>query len=233
MGESSFLLYDSKKKMVSYTIMFFLLGLAMVIGALLAGRTQAMTASGTTATSSSARVQPYTGGAPMAKVFYPADGSTVTVTSTGAVIKQSPGHSAYREGWVSVCYFANINSATDLKGQLASGSSNPYSTNCQPQQPNSPTTNKSATPQTSSTSSTASATANANVNVAAPQTPAVLSSSTSAKPSATTNQNLQGSSAAAALPNTGPGNVLAIGGIATILGTLSHFILQRFRFRPL
>lgn len=43
---------------------------------------------------------PYTGGASPVRVEHLDDGSTRTITATGAVIKQGPDGRAYREGWV-------------------------------------------------------------------------------------------------------------------------------------
>lgn len=63
---------------------------------------------------------PYTGGAPVAKVLHPPDGSTVTITSTGAVIKQGRSGTAYREGWVDPKDIDNITN-DNLKDHIKSG----------------------------------------------------------------------------------------------------------------
>lgn len=211
-----------RKKLVSYATMIFILGSAMGVGSLLMGGAQAMTAS------SDNHVQPYTGGAPMSKVFYPADGSTVTVTSTGAVIKQSPGHTPYREGWVNVCDFGSIDSESDLNGRLASGSSNPYSNNCQQKQSSS-TTNASAN---TTAAPNIYNTANANVTLAGSGTTSTTTQNASGqttKTSSTASVQSQGNT----LPNTGSGSVVAIGGLATMLGTIGHFVFQRLRYKSL
>lgn len=213
--------------------------------------------------SSGNQVPPYGGGASISKVFYPADGSTMTITCTGAVIKQSPGGTPYRQGWVNPANIGNINSTSDLKGQIASGSSNPFGTsnscpssgNSQNQSGNNNNnqnnnmnnnvpTPSPQTPNPSSTSSanaTSNATANATVNLTGSGSPANETSQTSANPapanantsSSAPAQNENNSFSGKSLPNTGPGDVLAIGGLATVLGTIGHFIFQRLRYRSL
>ncbi len=69
---------------------------------------------------------PYQGGAPVEKVLHPDDGSTITITSTGAVIKQSPGGTPYREGWVDPNKISDIDSVSDLTGNIRSGNTNPF-----------------------------------------------------------------------------------------------------------
>src|SRR5581483_3820409 len=112
-----FILYDPKKFFAAILLIFFFIPVVLAISM----KVEA---------SANGRVAPYSGGESISKVFYPADGSIITVTSSGAVIKQSPGHTAYREGWVSPCSISSYNSASDLTGHIASGASNPYSSNC-------------------------------------------------------------------------------------------------------
>lgn len=266
------LLNNNLKKLTTFS----LLGLAIGVGALLAGGAQAMMTTNSSGTTTNNFVQPYNGGAPVSKVFYPNDGSTMTITCTGAVIKQSPGGNPYRQGWVNPDNARNINTVSDLRGQLASGSTNPFGSNnncptsnqSSSQQPssnnNQPSSNMpSTTSQTPSASATATANATANANAtltgsspttsststrytsqtpvapvaqnytppAPASTPAYTSSSSRTyTPAAAQNQNnYPGKS----LPNTGPGNVLVFSGIATVLGTIGHFMYQRFRFRSL
>src|SRR5580765_43215 len=73
----------------------------------------------------SGRPSPYTNGAPIVRVFYPADGSTITVTSTGAVIKQSPCQTPYREGWINPAKICDLNSFDDLGGMINKTDNNP------------------------------------------------------------------------------------------------------------
>lgn len=148
---------------------------------------------------------PYTGGAGVAKYFYLTDGSTVTITNTGAVIKQGACGNPYREGWINTSDICNIQTAQDLKGRLMPGSSNPYGS----------ATFSGCNIKTSSTvkpAATATATATVNVN-----TPAVKAVTTSAQPSAATKS----------LPNTGPGNVLLLSGATSAIGTLGHLYYSR------
>lgn len=195
---------------------------------------QAMNATQSSNGSGLNRVQPYTSGAPISKVFYPSDGSTVTVTSTGAVIKQSPGHTPYREGWVNTANINGLNSAADLRGQLASGNKNPYTNNSSNNQSSSHTSSSTATSQTPSASSTSNATANANVMLAGSGTTSTpysqSSSGQTSSGSSNTSAQYQNNNT---LPNTGPGNVIAISATATILGTVGHLIFQRLRYRSL
>lgn len=188
---------------------------------------------------------PYTGGAAVAKVLYPADGSTVTITVTGAVIKQSSGHTAYREGWIDPCNIGSVNTASDLQGQIKPGSSNPYAVNAQHSIQGNCTNNgsnggsqssSSSTPAPTTTSSSSNATANANAtaNVVAASQPAAAQTSvvtTAATPTSSTTQSQSSSSngKGATLPNTGPSDVLPAFGISTILGTAGHYLFTRRR----
>ncbi len=157
---------------------------------------------------------PYSGGAGVSRVFYPADGSTVTVTTTGAVIKQSPCGTPYREGWVNTADMSCVNTFSDLSGRMASGASNPYvnsNSTCANQ-----TSTTTAKPVTTTTTTT-SAPVVANTQTAStPQTVATY----------TTNAGKS-----TVLPNTGPGDVLALGGISSVLGGVGHYIFRARRFR--
>jgi hypothetical protein len=62
------------------------------------------------------------------------------------------------------------------------------------------------------------------VNVTQPAAPAVVSTPAPAPPAAAA-----APAATAALPNTGPGPVLGIGGLSTVLGTVGHLIYTRRR----
>lgn len=163
----------------------------------------------------------YTGGASVVKVFHLDDGSTVTITSTGAVIKQGRCGNPYREGWLNPANICNVNSAQDINGQLSFGSTSPFggkgfsscSTNTQQTSNSQPTQT-----QTQSQSQT--------VNVLAATT-------TKAKPSSSqTQQQAQSTPAAGkgSLPNTGPGDVAAIGAAAAILATIGHYMFSRRRY---
>lgn len=173
------------------------------------------------ATGSSSYPAPYTGGAPIVKYFHLQDGSTVTITCTGAVIKQSPGHTAYREGWVNTSTIGNITTSDQLGDQMAAGSSNPYgSQNVCNQSTSSNAAATTTQPSAPAINVTASATASSTT------TPATSTSSTPTQPVTT--------AAAApvsgkALPNTGAGGVFAIGAVTTVLGTVGHLLYQRFR----
>lgn len=167
---------------------------------------------------SNSTVQPYTGGAPVSKVFYPADGSTVTITKTGAVIKQSPCGTPYREGWVNPNNISGINVYSNIP-QLKPGAANPYVTT-------SKTTTSQSQNNSSSSSSKATASANATVNVSS--TPVVAAASTTSAHQSGTSSAAASAAAntAATLPNTGPGNVLALGAITTAVGAIGHFLYK-------
>ncbi|HEX5394812.1 MAG TPA: hypothetical protein VFW52_00420 [Candidatus Saccharimonadales bacterium] len=168
---------------------------------------------------------PYTGGGSVSKVFYPADGSTITITDTGAVIKQSPGGNAYRQGWIDPTAINSIYSAADLNGRLMNGQANPYTKSSG--QYNYPPANKygsnvkqSYNQAYSNTSSSASAYSSSSATASA--SPAVKSANYTQASSAPTNNTL---------PNTGSGSVLAVGSLAAVFGTIGHFIYQRLRYR--
>jgi hypothetical protein len=167
-------------------------------------------------TCSSGFPAPYSGGAPVAKFFHLSDGSTVTITTTGAVIKQSPCATAYREGWVNVSDICNIQSAQDLNGNLSSGSSNPSGssgfTSC------TTTSNQASTPKPAATQTqTQSQSQSITINNPAPAVKAATTTSAQAVTAAP----------AKTLPNTGPGNILALSGTTTAIGTIGHMIYSR------
>ena len=168
---------------------------------------------------------PYTGGAGVAKFFHLSDGSTVTITTTGAVIKQGRCGTPYREGWINVSDICSISSSQDLNGRLSSGSSNPNgsgnftacNSNAQTLSPPQRPAGTSTSTQTQSQSQSQSVTVSA-----APQ----VKSATTSQPAA------QSTSAVKNLPNTGPGNVIALAGAATAIGTVGHwFYSRRSRYR--
>lgn len=256
MSEPNFLSFTVKRNLaVSATVFLVSATLSFGIG-LFSNGAHAMTSS------SNNQVQPYTGGTPVAKVFYLADGSTVTITCTGAVIKQSPGGNPYREGWINPSQTGSLSTAADLKGQLSSGSTNPNgSANACPsssagqtqpsnnQQTTPPSSNTTPAPQTQtpapSVSSTSTANANASANVilagsggsastATSQSPGVQNTTaTASTPTVSAPVQALTSAAGKGLPNTGPGNVLAFSGITTVLATIGHFAYQRLRYRSL
>lgn len=184
---------------------------------------------------------PYSGGASVAKVIYPADGSTVTITSTGAVIKQSPGGNPYREGWINPSDICDINVSSDLNGRLRAGSSNPYDTGTGSSSASSCTSSQSTNNSNQNTKQPAATvnntnTANASVVLAGSGHSAKSSqSSTGQTSSASSNTSKSGqsgsNSSAQSLPNTGPGDVFAIGGVSAVLGTLGHFFTKRLRYK--
>jgi hypothetical protein len=145
-----------------------------------------------------------------AKAFHEPDGSTVTITSNGAVVKQSPGHTPYREGWVKPQQVNNINSYNQIP-KMAYGDKNPYVNN-----------GTSANQSTSTTTRTTyiTTTATPTQTTTTYQQPSTTSTTPVTTTAATSTQSL---------PNTGAGGVLAIGAIATVLGTISHLFYQRFR----
>lgn len=202
----------------------FLVGISLLLTSLSLGISlnSALAMSNSTVCQDNSFPAPYTGGADVAKFFHLPDGSTVTITDTGAVIKQSPCHTAYREGWINVADICNIQTGQDLKGQLGSGSSNPFGsatfTGC-----NSTTqTTQPARPQFQATPApTANATANATATVNV-TTPALQA----AKTTTTTTQN---AAATKTLPDTGPGNILMLSGATSAIGTLGHLYYSRRR----
>lgn len=259
MNKLGFLLYDPKKFFAVAAAMFVILPLTLVW--IFRFNTVAM-----------GPPQPYTGGAPIQKVFYPADGSTVTVTSTGAIIKQGQNGNPYREGWIDPNTISSINSASDLIGKIKSGAVNPYTQKSQVSpQPATSAKPSATTSATASATASSTATASANITFSVPAPPVVSPSSRTqtvyqptrympAKPAPTTSnvtyvtytqpqqqqqqqqtspvtqaaqtQSTQPSySNTGKLPNTGPGDVLAIGGGATILATAGHYFYQRLRYR--
>jgi hypothetical protein len=215
------------KRFLSVSLGIFTLLIGLSIGYPLAS-SLAMTSNdsgGSTCTESSYPA-PYTGGAGVAKFFYLSDGSTVTITTTGAVIKQSPCHTAYREGWINVSDICNIQSAHDLNGRLSPGSSNPFGstgfTGCSTK-----TQSPNVQPAPTATT-TASAQSNATTNVNVNSPPAVKAASTTAavQPASTTIA-AQPAAAPKALPNTGPGNILMLSGATSAVGTIGHWYYSR------
>ncbi len=199
-----------------------------------------LAAVGVNASATSASSLPYSGGTSIAMVLYPADGSTVTITTSGAVIKQSPNGSPYRMGWINPADIGSINSMADLNGRIISGSVNPYTVQN--------TAQMSVPTNSTNASTTASSEANVVIYRSQPTSVPQYSSSTSTSPPAnyqtpSTSTTVQSSStvpnqsanmAAAytnptSIPNTGPGNILAIGTLATIVSTVGHFFYQRLR----
>lgn len=167
--------------------------------------------------------KPYTGGADVAKSFHLSDGSTVTITVTGAVIKQGRCDTPYREGWISPSDICDIHSAQDLNGRLSSGSSNPNGssgfTGCSTATKSS---SESQTPAKASTSASSTATANATATVNVTAAPAV-------KAATTTTAVTQPAATVKTLPNTGPGNILMLSGATSAIGTLGHLYYSRRR----
>lgn len=147
---------------------------------------------------------PYTGGAPVAKVFHLSDGSTMTITTTGAVVKQSRNATPYRQGWINPADIGHINSFEDVRGRLTSGDTNPYvkdSRTVAYQSKYSSTSPKAPSPPATVT-----------YTAPRPQTPAV-----------------QPAAAAKTLPETGAGSVIPLAGAITILSTLGHYMYTRRR----
>ncbi|MBX4201878.1 hypothetical protein KW803_03230 [Candidatus Saccharibacteria bacterium] len=212
--------------------MDFILLLILVFGVLLTPRTQAGSISGSSYSSSSvscvnnasssdsARPSPYTGGANLARVYYPQDGSTVTVTTTGAVIKQSPCATPYRQGWVNPADINCLNSYSDLSGQMSSGSNNPYSNSVY-----NPNGSCSSSCTNCSNSLPASNVTYSYSNANTYTTPPQPAAQTVMYPVASNTSTSKGGE----IPNTGPGNVLALGLVSTFLGTIGHFFYKRYR----
>jgi hypothetical protein len=193
---------------------------------------------------------PYTGGAAVVKVLHPADGSTVTITATGAVIKQSPGDTPYREGWVSTCNIGSINEASDLQGQIQPGSSNPFSSNCNNAQSTSsaaatttPATNPAVTitntnqaqaqssslPSPTSQAQTQSTPAATQTQTApAAQTQAQTAPTVTTAASTTTSTSGKG---ATTLPNTGPGAAVPLVGATSVFAGFGHYFFARRRLK--
>lgn len=207
-------------------------GMIILLSGLSLGAASAMTSNNTgggTCTDSGYPAA-YTGGAGVAKYFHLSDGSTVTITDTGAVIKQSPCHTAYREGWINTSGICDIQSAQDLNGHLSSGSSNPYgSTNFTSCSNNTQSSSVQQRTQTSTPAAapqaTATANATANVNVNSP--PAVKAATTTAAVQPTSTVVTQPTSAPKTLPNTGPGNILMLSGATSAVGTIGHWYYSR------
>lgn len=207
---------DSKLHLLVLLVAISLAAIGLLAPKALAGDNNGLSGSSAANNCSTGNVRPspYTGGAGIARVYYPADGSTVTVTTTGAVIKQSPCGTPYREGWVNPADICGLNSSDNLTGRLAGGSSNPYM-NANGQNRTYDYSCGTGTSNNSSSSATTTTTA--------VQSAATRNNTTS------TNTNTSAGKTAT-LPNTGPGDVLAVGGISAFFGTIGHFLYSR-RFR--
>jgi LPXTG-motif cell wall-anchored protein len=179
---------------------------------------------------------PYTGGAGVVKFFHMSDGSTVTITSTGAVIKQGRCGNPYREGWVNMSDFCSINTAQDLSGKLSSGSSNPNGsgsfsgcstsnqTSNSPQKPQVTIINNNSQSQSQSQAGPGTqATASASTSSAHPSSTAT----TQVKAATTTTAAAQSTPAVYTLPNTGAGSAVALFAGVSVLGTLGHILYSR------
>ena len=197
--------------------------LPFILGAAAIGTAEAMNAN-TSSNCDNNTVQPYNGGASVSKFFTEPDGSGVTITSTGAVIKQGPCGTPYREGWVNPNSISGINSSGQIP-KLQSGATNPFTASA----------STSNSRPSSSSSSSASSSANSSSTVSVTSTPATVTSSTSSQQTATAAPTVAAAStsakAATSLPNTGPGNILALGAVTAFLGTIGHFAFQRLRLR--
>jgi hypothetical protein len=263
MKKFEFLLYDPRKFFAVALSIFFVLPL--LIAGLVGRSANAMNGN---------PPAPYTGGAPVAKVIYPADGSTITVTSTGAVIKQSPGGTPYRQGWVNPSQINNYNTVADMRGHIAYGSSNPYTaSNNGPYTQPMPTNNcgnnccnnncdnncdnqcqndcnntchndcdnrchkdghknrKMKYNYQNSTSNTYVTnnypTRTVQKTYARPQTRVVYQNQLASAQSPAYKST--SSTQPKYLPNTGPSDVMAIGGLTTALATIGHFVYHRRR----
>lgn len=145
---------------------------------------------------------PYTGGAPVAKVFHLSDGSTLTITTTGAVVKQSMNGTPYRQGWIDSDDISHVNSFEDVRDRLAAGDTNPYLKN-----------NHNVTYQSKySTTSPAVPNRPAAAAYTAPRAQTVP-----VQPAAT----------AKTLPETGAGSFIPLAGVITILSTIGHYMYTR------
>lgn len=145
---------------------------------------------------------PYTGGAPVAKVFHLSDGSTMTITTTGAVVKQSMNGTPYRQGWIDPADISHINSFEDVRGRLAAGDTNPYVKDSRTM----------AYQSKYSTTSPKAPSHPATVTYAAPRTQTAA---------------VQPVAAAKTLPETGADGVIPLAGAITILSTIGHYMYTR------
>jgi hypothetical protein len=214
-------------------ISIFLVGISLLLTSLFFGAPldKALAMNSSTC-GSSGYPAPYTGGADVAKFFHLSDGSTVTVTATGAVIKQGRCATAYREGWINVSDICGISSAQDLNGRLASGSSNPYGsasfTGCSNNTKSSSSQQAAGPVSIVNNNYQSQAQSNGSGTQAAASTSSRTSSATASVQAATTTA-AQSASATKTLPNTGPGNILMLSGTTTALGTLGHLFYSRRR----
>lgn len=216
MRKFEFLLYDPKRFFGAALLMFFVLPLA--IGGIIGSRAGA--------THNSQPPQPYTGGAPVAKVFYPADGSTITVTATGAVIKQSPGGNPYRQGWVNPSDIGGYNSFGDLGGHIRSGATNPYKV---PAYSSAPVIYEAAENEPDRDMKKRANTNHQTVYTSDYQ-PAEKTAAVYRERSVKVRKTAyEYAGAAKTLPDTGPGGVMGVGGAATVLATLGHYLYHRRR----
>ena len=212
MRNLAFIFYDPRKFIAAGAAIFIVLPLSLVL----------MVRGGAAAVNQP--VQPYTGGQSVSRVFYPADGSTITVTCTGAVIKQSTGGTPYRQGWVDPSTISSTNSFDVLRGHIRSGATNPYSSQdvCQHATSSSSTSKNVPTAPQVKSSKTANKTTYSTTNN-------YYSQPQSSQPAQSTAQQPVYSNSQ--LPRTGAGGALALGGICTVFATLGHFFYQRLRFR--
>jgi DNA uptake protein ComE-like DNA-binding protein len=222
-------------------VSIFLAGISLLLTSLVFGvpvqRALAMNTNSGSSCENSGFPAPYSGGADIAKFFHLSDGSTVTITVTGAVIKQGRCGNPYREGWINVSDICSINSAQDLNGRLASGSSNPYGsasfTGCSSNTQNSSRQQTSGTINIVNNNSQSQSQAQAQSSGSGTQTAATASTHTTSAAasvqaaSTTTQPAAQQVSATKTLPNTGPGNILMLSGATTAVGTLGHWYYSR------
>lgn len=115
MRRFDFLFYDVRIFLSGVVLLFIIAPLVLV--GVISGSAGATSSN----QSNSNPPDPYRGGAPVVKIFYPDDGSTVTITSTGAVIKQAKNGTPYRQGWVDPNTIGTLHSADDLNGRIQSG----------------------------------------------------------------------------------------------------------------
>ncbi len=243
MRRFDFLFYNTKIFLSGVVLLFIVTPLVIVslVGGRVNAANEASAGGGSTQNQS---VPAYTGGQSVSKVFNSSngttnDGSTVTITCTGAVVKQSPGGNAYREGWVDPNKINSLNSASDLNGTglLSSGSASPYNYDKCPQRQSSTQNNdkdknkdnnKDKDHQDRNRTQTTQRPQTVNnyytTNQTQPTTttmPATNVVYTTAAPAATTQSSPR------QLPVTGPAEVLSFGSVTTITAGLTHFFYRR------
>lgn len=218
-------------------IYIFLVGISFLLTGLILSiplRANAMNnSSGSNTCDNSGFPAPYTGGADVAKFFHLSDGSTVTITVTGAVIKQGRCGNPYREGWINPSDICNIQSAQDLNGHLSSGSTNPNgSTGFTGCSNSSRASSSQRTPNTvtiinSNSQSQSQSQAQANAGTTASSSSSASNGTSSAQAQSQTPVQTVASSAVKTLPNTGPGSILMFSGATSAIGTLGHLYYTR------